>query len=126
MFENQVEDYIGKALVEEANGDNNFLSENELAFKVTGMMYADKIKSDGPVSLRSIKGKMSKVRSMCDLKGLMLLPQVEVVENDPAVTGWKIATKDDINYMIETFMGGADPDEVSEPEAESTGAEASE
>ena len=76
MFENQVEGYIAKALFEEAKGENQFLNESELAFRVTGMMYADKIKSDGPVSLRSVKGKMGKVRSICDENSKIVLPQV--------------------------------------------------
>ncbi len=127
MFENQVEQYIGKALVEEAKGDSNFLNESELAFRVTGMMYTDKVKSDGPVSLRSVKGKMARVRVLCDEKGMLLLPQVEAIADEKdikkinhVVTGWKIATKEDINYMIETYFGGNES-----PEAEVETAEAS-
>ena len=119
MFESQVEEYIGKVLVEEANTEGQFLNESEIAFRVTGMMYADKIKSDGPVSLRSIRGKMSKVRTMCDEKGLLLLPDMVSDRGGEltVVSGWKIATKEDINYIIETYF----PDKkVAEPTSEPT------
>ena len=105
MFENQVEQYIAKALFEEANGENQFLNESELAFRVTGMMYADKIKSDGPVSLRSVKGKMGRVRSICDENSKILLPQVEVIEDVKTITGWKIASGADLEYIGEVFLG---------------------
>ena len=106
MFESQVEEYIGKVLVKEANEEGKFLTESEIAFRVTGMMYADKVKSDGPVSLRSIKGKMSRVRVMCDEKGLLLLPDMSSDRGgeNTIVSGWKIATKEDINYIIETYF----------------------
>ena len=105
MFENQVEGYIAKALFEEAKGDNEFLNESELAFRVTGMMYADKIKSDGPVSLRSVKGKMGKVRSICDEQSKILLPKVEVIEDVKTVVGWKIASGADLEYIAQTYLG---------------------
>ena len=112
MFENQIENYIGKALTEEAKTDGEFLTESELAFRVTGMMYTDKVKSDGPVSLRAIKGRMVKVRTLCDEKGMMLLPKVEAKNRELAegeteceVTGWKIATGADLDYIGETFLG---------------------
>lgn len=106
MFENQVEEYIGKALVEEAKGDGEFLNESEIAFRVTGMMYADKIKSDGPVSLRSIKGKMTKVRTMCDEKNLLMLPKIEKGEDGAVeITGWKIAVPTDIAYIADNYFG---------------------
>ena len=117
MFENQVEQYIAKALFEEANGENQFLNESELAFRVTGMMYADKIKSDGPVSLRSVKGKMGRVRSICDENSKILLPQVEVIEDVKTITGWKIASGADLDYIGEVFLG-IKPAET-EPETES-------
>jgi len=105
MFENQVEGYIAKALFEEAKGENQFLNESELAFRVTGMMYADKIKSDGPVSLRSVKGKMGKVRSICDENSKILLPQVETIDDEKTITGWKIASGADIEYIAQTYLG---------------------
>mgnify|MGYP000698598012 CR=1 FL=1 len=109
MFENQVENYIAKALIEESKGDNQFLTESELAFRVTGMMYADKVKSDGPVSLRSVKGKMNKVRSMCDENYRILLPLLGKEEAEggevTVINGWKIATGDDLDYIGETFLG---------------------
>ncbi len=105
MFENQVEQYIAKALMEEAKGDNQFMNESELAFRVTGMMYADKIKSDGPVSLRSVKGKMGKVRTMCDEASKILLPQIEKTEDGIEITGWKIASGADLDYIGEVFLG---------------------
>ena len=106
MFENQVESYIAKALIEESKGDNQFLNESELAFRVTGMMYADKIKSDGPVSLRSVKGKMGKVRTLCDENSRILLPLLEEdEEKNTVINGWKIATGADLDYIGEVFMG---------------------
>ena len=105
MFENQVEEYIAKALFAEAKADNEFLNESELAFRVTGMMYADKIKSDGPVSLRSVKGKMSRVRTICDENSKILLPKVEVIEDVKTITGWKIASGADLDYIGEVFLG---------------------
>ena len=105
MFENQVEQYIAKALLEEAKKDGEFLGESELAFRVTGMMYQDKIKSDGPVSLRSVKGKMSKVRSICDEESKILLPRVEVIEDVKTITGWKIASGADLEYIGQVFLG---------------------
>ena len=109
MFENQVENYIAKALVEESKGDNQFLNESELAFRVTGMMYADKVKSDGPVSLRSVKGKMNKVRSMCDENCRILLPLLGKEEGEKGeitvINGWKIATGADLDYIGEVFLG---------------------
>lgn len=127
MFENQVEQYIAKALVEESKSDDNgFLSESELAFRVTGMMYADKIKSDGPVSLRSVKGKMTKVRQMCDENSRILLPQYGVQEEGEegvVITGWKIATPADLDYIGEIFLGispapGEAPKAEAEPQTE--------
>jgi hypothetical protein len=106
MFENQVEGYIAKALIEESKGDNQFLNESELAFRVTGMMYADKIKSDGPVSLRSVKGKMGKVRTLCDENSRILLPLLgKDEEKNTVINGWKIATGADLDYIGEVFMG---------------------
>jgi len=105
MFENQVEQYIAKALMEEAKGDNEFLNESELAFRVTGMMYADKVKSDGPVSLRSVKGKMSRVRSLCDEQSKILLPLLEKGEDGMEIKGWKIASGADLEYIGEVFLG---------------------
>jgi hypothetical protein len=113
MFESQVEEYIGKALVAEANGDGAFLSESEIAFRVTGMMYADKIKSDGPVSLRSVKGKMGKVRTMCDEKSLLL-----IMKTEDDTLKWKIATGDDLDYIAETYLGIKVEKDVT-PESES-------
>ena len=104
MFENQVEEYIAKALFAEAKADNEFLNESELAFRVTGMMYAYKIKSDGPVSLRSVKGKMGKVRTLCDEASKILLPQVEVIEDVKTITGWKIASGADLEYIAQTYL----------------------
>ncbi len=134
MFESQVENYIGKALVEEANGDNQFLNESELAFRVTGMMYADKVKSDGPVSLRSVKGKIGRVRNICDEKGILLIPKVAAKEHDLVkgenpleVVGWKIATGKDLDYIAEIFMGikpkDTDTEPVDAPEAEEANSE---
>ena len=130
MFENQVESYIAKALIEESKSDNQFLTESELAFRVTGMMYADKIKSDGPVSLRSVKGKMSKVRSMCDENSRILLPLLEPKEEGEGkvISGWKIATGADLDYIGEIFMGikpakataKAEAKAEAEPETEAT------
>jgi len=126
MFENQVESYIAKALLEESKGDNNFLNESELAFRVTGMMYADKIKSDGPVSLRSVKGKMGKVRTMCDENSRILLPKMATDRggDDTIIEGWKIATPADLDYIGETFLGikpskKEEPATEAAPEAES-------
>jgi hypothetical protein len=120
MFENQVENYIGKVLVAEAKGDGQFLTENEIAFRVTGMMYKDNVKSDGPISLRSIKGKMSRVRSICDEKGMLMLPKVEKIEDLPVITGWKIASGADLDYIGEVFLGikPAKTDTADAPEAE--------
>ena len=122
MFENQVESYIAKALFEEAKGDNEFLNESELAFRVTGMMYADKIKSDGPVSLRSVKGKMGKVRTICDENSKILLPKVEVIEDVKTITGWKIASGADLDYIGEVFLGikPAETETADAPEAEAS------
>ena len=121
MFENQVEQYIAKALMEEAKGENQFLNESELAFRVTGMMYAYKIKSDGPVSLRSVKGKMGKVRSICDEESKILLPQVEIIEDVKTITGWKIASGADLDYIGETFLGITPETETADaPEAEAS------
>jgi hypothetical protein len=122
MFENQVETYIAKALFEEANNDNQFLNESELAFRVTGMMYADKIKSDGPVSLRSVKGKMGRVRSICDENSKILLPQVETIEDVKTITGWKIASGADLEYIGEVFLGikPAKAKTADAPEAEAS------
>lgn len=122
MFENQVESYIAKALFEEAKGDNEFLNESELAFRVTGMMYADKIKSDGPVSLRSVKGKMSRVRTICDENSKILLPKVEVIEDVKTITGWKIASGADLDYIGEVFLGikPAETETADAPEAEAS------
>lgn len=126
MFENQVEGYIAKALIDESKADNQFLTESELAFRVTGMMYTDKVKSDGPVSLRSVKGKMSKVRSMCDENSRILLPLLGPREEGEGqqINGWKIATGADLDYIGEIFMGikpakGAAKAE-EEPKTEST------
>ena len=113
----QTEDYIGKALIAETKGDDEFVTESELAFRVTGEMYKAKIKSDGPISLRAIRGKMPKVRSMCDLKGILLLPRIEEGEEGPEVTGWKIATPDDIDYLGETYFGITRKDAEAEAEA---------
>lgn len=119
MFENQVEQYIAKALFEEANDENQFLTESELAFRVTGMMYADKVKSDGPVSLRSVKGKMSKVRTICDEESKILLPKTEVVEDVKTIVGWKIASGADLEYIGEVFLGiKSKTADASVPEAE--------
>ena len=101
----QTEQYIAKALMEEAKGDNQFLNESELAFRVTGMMYADKIKSDGPVSLRSVKGKMGKVRTICDEQSKSLLPLIEEGEEGKVIAGWKIASGADLEYIGEVFLG---------------------
>ena len=101
----QTEDYIGKALIAETKGDGEFLTESELAFRVTGEMYKAKIKSDGPISLRAIRGKMPRVRTLCDLKGMLLLPRIEEGEEGPEITGWKIATPDDIDYLGEMYFG---------------------
>jgi len=122
MFENQVETYIAKALFEEANDANEFLNESELAFRVTGMMYADKIKSDGPVSLRSVKGKMGRVRSICDENSKILLPKVEVIEDVKTITGWKIASGADLDYIGEVFLGikPAKAKTADAPEAEAS------
>jgi len=119
----QTEDYIGKALVAETKGDDNFLTESELAFRVTGEMYKDKIKSDGPVSLRAIRGKMPRVRTLCDLKDMLLLPRVEEGEDGKEITGWKIATPADIAYIGEVYFGVKHDDAEAahaeaEPEAE--------
>lgn len=114
MFENQVEEYIGKALVAEANDSGDFLSESEIAFRVTGMMYTDKVKSDGPVSLRSIKGKMGKVRSACDEKSLLLIMKVE-----EETTKWKIATGADLDYIAKTYLGVKSKSDEPQAEAES-------
>ena len=123
----QTEDYIGKALVAETKGDDTFLTESELAFRVTGEMYKNKVKSDGPVSLRAIRGKMPRVRTMCDLKGMLLLPRVEDVEvegkPEPQVTGWKIATPNDITYLGEVYFG-VKHDDAEEAHAESPEAKA--
>jgi len=100
MFESQVENYIGKVLVDEAKKEGEFLNESEIAFAVTGKMYADGIKSDGPVSLRSIKGKMGKVRQMCDEKNMLLL---SITEDD--TTKWKIATPKDLPYIADKYLG---------------------
>jgi hypothetical protein len=118
MFENQVETYIAKALFEEAKGDNAFLNESELAFRVTGMMYADKIKSEGPVSLRSVKGKMSRVRTLCDEASKILLPQVEVIDEVKTITGWKIASGADLEYIGQVFLGIKPRATADAPEAE--------
>lgn len=130
MFENQVADYIGKALAEEASTDGQFLTEAELAFRVTGLMYADKIKSDGPVSLRSIKGKMQKVRQMCDEMSLLLLGKMsDAAEGEDSVMTWKIATPADVDYIVATYLtpGGTDEEPVADeqpaPEATDDGAE---
>ena len=122
MFENQVEEYIAKALFAEAKADNEFLNESELAFRVTGMMYADKIKSDGPVSLRSVKGKMGKVRTICDENSKILLPKVEVIEDVKTITGWKIASGADLDYIGEVFLGikPAKAETTNAPEAEAS------
>ena len=122
MFENQVEEYIAKALFAEAKADNEFLNESELAFRVTGMMYADKIKSDGPVSLRSVKGKMGKVRTICDENSKILLPKVEVIEDVKTITGWKIASGADLDYIGEVFLGikPAETETADAPEAEAS------
>lgn len=122
MFENQVETYIAKALFAEAKADNEFLNESELAFRVTGMMYTDKIKSDGPVSLRSVKGKMSRVRSICDESSKILLPKVEVIEDVKTITGWKIASGADLDYIGEVFLGikPSKNDTADAPEAEAS------
>ena len=105
MFENQVETYIAKALFEEAKKDNQFLNESELAFRVTGMMYQDKIKSDGPVSLRSVKGKMSRVRTLCDEQSKLLIAKVEEIDKVVTITGWKIASGADLEYIGEVYLG---------------------
>lgn len=122
MFENQVETYIAKALFAEAKADNEFLNESELAFRVTGMMYTDKIKSDGPVSLRSVKGKMSRVRSICDENSKILLPKVEVIEDVKTIVGWKIASGDDLEYIGRVFLGikPSKTDTADAPEAEAS------
>lgn len=122
MFENQVEEYIAKALFAEAKADNEFLNESELAFRVTGMMYADKIKSDGPVSLRSVKGKMGKVRTICDENSKILLPKVEVIEDIKTITGWKIASGSDLEYIAQTYLGikPAKTETAAAPEAEAS------
>ena len=118
----QTEQYIAKALMEEAKGDNQFLNESELAFRVTGMMYADKIKSDGPVPLRSVKGKMSRVRTICDENSKILLPKVEVIEDVKTITGWKIASGADLDYIGEVFLGikPAETETADAPEAEAS------
>ena len=105
MFENQVEQYIANALLEEAKKDGAFLNESELAFRVTGMMYQDKVKSDGPVSLRSVKGKMSKVRTICDENSKLLIAKVEEIDKVATITGWKIASGSDLEYIGQTFLG---------------------
>lgn len=120
MFESTVENYIGKVLVEEANSDGNFLTDSEIAFRVTGMMYADKIKSDGPVSLRSVKGKMGKVRNLCDEKSILMIPnlqkkegELQKDENPYETIGWKIATGNDLEYIGQKYLG-LTPDTVSD------------
>jgi hypothetical protein len=118
----QTEQYIAKALMEEAKGENNFLTENELAFRVTGMMYADSIKSDGPVSLRSVKGKMNRVRSICDENSKILLPLIEDGEEGKEIKGWKIASPADLDYIGEVFLGikPAEKKTADAPEAEAS------
>jgi hypothetical protein len=126
MFENQVEQYIANALLEEAKSDGQFLNESELAFRVTGMMYQDKVKSDGPVSLRSVKGKMGRVRTICDENSKILLPLIEDVTNEDSgeitkeIKGWKIASPADLDYIGEVFLGikPAKTDTADAPEAE--------
>jgi len=123
MFENQVEQYIAKALLEEAKKDGAFLNESEIAFRVTGMMYQDKIKSDGPVSLRSVKGKMSRVRTLCDEQSKILLPKMETDRggDQTIVVGWKIASGADLDYIAETFLGiKPKPQAAEKPAAEPT------
>ena len=101
----QIVDYIVKALVEESEGDNEFLTDAELSFRVNGMMYTDGIKSNGAVSLRNIRGKLPAARTMCDVSGLLMLPKVEKSEEGHMeVTAWKVAIPDDLEYIGEVFM----------------------
>lgn len=105
MMESQVEKYIAKALIEESKGDKEFVTETELAYRVTGMMYADKIKSDGPISTRSIKGKMGRVRTMCEENSKLLLASVEnLPDKEVTIWSWKIATMDDLELISNKYL----------------------
>ena len=92
------------------------------------MMYNNKVKSDGPVSLRSVKGKMGRVRTICDEQSKILLPLIEDVTDEDSgevtktIAGWKIASGADLDYIGEVFLGitsGKKKDTAEEPVVES-------
>jgi hypothetical protein len=109
MFENQLDDYIVKALVEESQKDGEFLTANEIAYRVNGMMYNDGEKSNGPIGIRNIRNRMNAVRKILDEGSVILLPHIMEVEEGgeehKEVAGWKIATSDDLDLIKTGFLG---------------------
>jgi hypothetical protein len=63
---------------------------------------------------------MGRVRSICDENSKILLPQVETIDDVKTITGWKIASGADLEYIAQTYLGikPAKTDTADAPEAE--------